>query len=357
MSDNSTPRTLNPAFTGLRGLLAIFVVISHTVQHIYFLNSVVLLGTMSVVVFIALSGFLLALPFTQGRTNSWPIWFERRFWRIAPTFYAIYAFSIAVAVYVTHSLDLSQVQALSPEVSMPLVFLNDWFPGATSDGVLWSLPVEVHAYLTFPLLMWAWRRFGVPTATVGYIVAAMFLESRVVGGVHTPMCFYLYAVFALGAFAAWLTQSTEETAVAAVALLTRPPVVAATLVTGAAALCSAGDQMFQITRSEIMAVPICCLTAAVAVGSLSKRIMDLLSGRFLKWTGDRSYSLYLIHIPVLAVLLHPDGLVAPHPWFTTLWQVPVGLAASLAAATVAYWLVEKPSIKRMAKCRPVRPEQ
>jgi len=61
--------------------------------------------------------------------------------------------------------------------------------------------------------------------------------------------------------------------------------------------------------------------------------------RALKKIGDASYSIYLCHWPIIAVIAKLAG--AHHPW----WLIPVVVGASLAAGLAARQVLEKPLIR------------
>ena len=119
------------------------------------LRSLFRAGYQGVDLFFVLSGFVIAWPYALGNTNrlSWPEaldFYQRRFLRIAPAYYA----SIAVAVLLA-SLGLLKASTDPWVVAMHLLFAEDFFPQTVIAirGVYWTLPTEIYYYLLFPLLL------------------------------------------------------------------------------------------------------------------------------------------------------------------------------------------------------------
>jgi peptidoglycan/LPS O-acetylase OafA/YrhL len=77
------------------------------------------------------------------------------------------------------------------------------------------------------------------------------------------------------------------------------------------------------------------VVAAFGSGALVK----LLSGKVLSWLGQVSYSLYLLHLPVLLTVFHLFSDKAP---LGVLIAATVGL--SLIAAHLSYRWIEQPSM-------------
>jgi len=91
--------------------------------------------------------------------------------------------------------------------------------------------------------------------------------------------------------------------------------------------------------------------AALLIGSIYVRpdCFRLLAGRTLMWLGDISYSLYLLHLPVLGVVGALAGWIAPswigdHPGMGTLALVVATTAVTLPVADWAFRCIELPAI-------------
>lgn len=98
---------------GLRGLAAVFVVLHHAFLQVVARDSLPVWATQvlqplyfwryAVDLFIVLSGFCLMLPIVKGdgalRGGAWKF-FQRRAWRILPTYFLALGFSLIMAKYV-----------------------------------------------------------------------------------------------------------------------------------------------------------------------------------------------------------------------------------------------------------------
>jgi peptidoglycan/LPS O-acetylase OafA/YrhL len=72
---------------------------------------------------------------------------------------------------------------------------------------------------------------------------------------------------------------------------------------------------------------------------------QILRTRSLVWLGDISYSLYLVHFPIMLFLVRiMNGAVSGMPlWFAATATIVAGLLVSLVAAAVSYRFVERPA--------------
>src|SRR3954469_18119923 len=171
---------------GIRGLAALFVVVHHTYLESfpgYPVNTGpswlawLLYGHLAVVVFIALSGFSLAVsPARRG----WPLGGKARFayrraWRILPPYWAALVFSLIIAWTV-----VPQPGSALPDGKSVVVYgllLQDVFGSPVPNGAFWSIAVEAQLYLLFPLLLLVLRRAGAVAmvAAVTAVVATVGL--------------------------------------------------------------------------------------------------------------------------------------------------------------------------------------
>src|SRR5206468_3862093 len=147
---------------GIRGLAALFVVVNHIflrawpgypVDHAPLWAGEFVYGRFAVVVFIALSGFSLAVaPARTGwRLDSIAAFAHRRAWRILPPYWAALGFSLAMTWFV-----LAQPGWAVPDRKSVLVYgllVQDAVPAAAPNRAFWSIAVEAQLYLLLPLLL------------------------------------------------------------------------------------------------------------------------------------------------------------------------------------------------------------
>ena len=287
----------------------------------------------AVMLFFVLSGFVLALPYVQGRALAWPAFLIRRFFRLWPP--------VAVAVGVAavlcwsiggHSpyLGVWWTEPVDADLLSRCLLLTGQHNGCASlDLPLWSLVYEVRISLVFPVIAPLVLRF--PWVVGGCLIASGFpleiaayvdgrpLNALAVTGLWPSLAVTLHfaALFAMGILFA---RHASRLAFGAAASI-RFGICALVL------LALASDM-----ANGLGAV----LAIALALGS--PWLARALQQRVLRWLGRVSYSLYVVHVPVLAAFLYSLGGPLSLGWAV------VAVAASLLAAELLYRLVERPSI-------------
>ncbi|MEV4108167.1 acyltransferase [Nonomuraea sp. NPDC049695] len=291
---------------GIRGLAALFVVF----HHVWLLSfpgfprdtgpgwaSWMVYGHFAVVVFIVLSGFSLALsPARNGwRLDSLGTFAYRRAWRILPPYWAAVALSLVIAWTL-----VPQPEQGVPTGKSVLIYgllLQDVFGSPSPNGALWSIAVEAQLYFVFPLLLLILRRMGaiVMVGAVTAVVAAVGLLAQVVPVVGelmrlTPQFAALFALGMAGAGVVRLQRRVPFQWLAAAALL---PVLALIVIKGS--VWTIGN-LYWIDLAIGPAIVL--LLAAVATGKPAPVVWLLDTGP-VKSLGSFSYSLYLIHAPIV----------------------------------------------------------
>ena len=334
---------------GLRGLAAVYVLLFHTwllaFQHFPRNTGPAYLtwamyGRLSVVFFLALSGFSLALSpaANQWRLGGTARFLRRRAWRILPAYWAALVFSLAVALYIAPATHFGPPNHRSMAVFGLL--LQDVVKARTPNGAFWSVAVEVELYLLFPLFLLVRRRLGVMVllAVVTVPVLVLGLVNSYEG--ETGLTAHLAPVFVAGMVAAGVVNASARIRAVPwlwLALVATVPVV---LVIAAKGSYWTGHHFFWI---DLAITPgLTMLIVGVATGS-APLVTRVLASRPLAGLGRISYSLYLIHLPILTVLAKK---VAPHfaergP-HTYVFVVVVGLPLSLLAAWLFAAVFELP---------------
>jgi len=83
---------------------------------------------------------------------------------------------------------------------------------------------------------------------------------------------------------------------------------------------------------------------STVLGPRGTRTERLLASRPFTWIGERSYSLYLLHYSILTFLIGHTPLIRAIP-STFVPDAVILLAVSLAVASVAYHVVERPAMR------------
>ncbi len=298
---------------GIRGLAAVFVVINHVflrafpgypVDHAPVWAAWFIYGRFAVVVFIVVSGFSLALsPARHGwRLDGVLDFARRRARRILPAYWAALAFSLVVAWLV-----IPQPGQGVPGLRSVLVngVLVQNLVGAPSPNrAFWSMAVEAQLYIAFPLLLVMVRRRGAiaMVAMVTVVVATIGIVGPHVARLDTFVVQSppdLAALFALGIATAGIVRAGSARRSwpwGWLALGAAAPVLAAVWSQGS--VWTLGH-LFWVDLA--LGPAIACLLAGLATGHAA-RLQRWLDARPLRALGDSSYSLYLTHAPIVAIV-------------------------------------------------------
>jgi peptidoglycan/LPS O-acetylase OafA/YrhL len=314
-----SPRQRLAGLDGLRGLAALFVVVNHVflrafpgypVDRAPVWAAGFIYGRFAVVVFIVLSGFSLALsPARHGwKLDGVSRFARRRAARILPAYWAALAFSLAVAWLIVPQPGQGAPDAKSVVVNGLLV--QNLVGAPTPNRSFWSMAVEAQLYVLFPLLLLMVRRWGgiVMVATVTLVVATVGLVSSHIARldvfvIQSPPD--LAALFALGVLSAGIVVASgarRSWPWAGLALAAATPVLATIWWHGSVWTL---DHLFWVDLA--LGPAIACLLAGLAVGHPAP-LLRLLDARPMRSLGSSSYSLYLTHGPLVAVVY--DGIVA-----------------------------------------------
>ena len=323
----TAPRGHFTDLDGMRGVLAVIVMVLHlglnpAVSALTFgwLPRQNWAWSVSVDIFFVLSGFVLFLALDRARPG-FAGYIIRRLRRLAP----VYMIGTAAMLLLGSVIPL---RAIVFNLLMVQTFLNR----TSINFPAWSIPLELFLpALALPVLPWLGRARRVPVAI--FFGAALFgcatcaamvalhTDSRLARGI---------CGLATGMLLARLWQMSP-------AIAPRPRLVlglfAACLVTMALA-----------ARYPVVAALIPPLAAATIW--FGTRTQTILSNAPLQAFGRWSYSIYLLHVPVLALAAVTIGS-ADH----SVWRKAVVIAVTIALSALAYRFIEAPLMRRP---RPVR---
>lgn len=310
------PRPRFEYLDGLRALAALFVLVHHSWLAVFTAfprNSGpvwlgwMLYGHMAVSVFIVISGFSLTiaparrnmrLPGTSGQFIS------RRAWRILPTYWAALLFTCLVFGVVTA--DQTGATVTPKAIVVHALLLQDVVDSTKPNGAFWSIAVEWQIYFLFPVMLLLCRRYR-PALACWAIFALVVIGYELALHVSvferflniTPQYIVLFAMGVLTA-----------------SLLGRevPSRLAARLVplAGALAIAFVGvcwwqgsvwvvDHFFWVDM--LVGAAVAALIGGLALGR-APAASSALGSRPLSGIGAYSYSIYLIHAPLLWLVWH-----------------------------------------------------
>ena len=298
---------------GVRGLAALYVVVNHIFLRAFpgypidtapFWAAWFIYGRFAVVVFIVLSGLSLTLaPARHGwRLDGLSRFARRRAWRILPPYWAALAFSLLVAWLVVPPPGEGAPDAWSVLVNGLLV--QNIVAAPTPNRAFWSIAVEAQLYLLFPLLLVLVRRRGAVAmvAAVTAVAAVIGVVGPHVAGIDTFVIQSapdLAALFAVGVLAGGIVIASERRRSwpwAWIALAAATPVLATIVWQGSAWTL---DRLYWVDLA--LGPAIACLLAALVTGRPAP-LLRALDSRPIRSLGLSSYSLYLIHGPIVVVV-------------------------------------------------------
>lgn len=328
-------------------------------------------GHTGVTLFFVLSAFLLARPFLEegygGRRVERKNFFRRRVLRIMP----LYAAAVAAAVALSYSNAGALVDGLCA-----LFFLNS-FTGSVSSlipysAVWWSLATEVQFYLVLPLLGLSLRTrigriIGIAVLLAWAIAYAVVTtdDSLLSAGARFRLNLSLPGrapAFLFGVAAAWVVlhhgerirvamqkQAWLRNGGADLLLLASLSVLGLLL----QKVTARGFISAEITMSAWhLAESLLWTTILMLVVLAPLRTRAMISNRLMGILGLLSYSLYLIHEPILFLGLGPlVGRGIPLDIDLNLRIVAFGAAFILciSMSALTYRVIERPFLVRKAK--------
>lgn len=340
------------SLTGIRALAAFLVLFLHADQNIPVGISqigFVSHGYLGVDLFFMLSGFILTyVYFDSMRQPTWRtfgIFMWHRFIRLYPVHITVLAALVAVVLAAGRfGLNLRSPETFTLDaLPSQILLIHAW---GVSDHVSWNVPswsisAEWFVYLCFPLVAAGFARVHSKSALLLIAAASLAIAAlifslagwglsgawiapsalvRIAGSFVCGAALYRYATLR----SALESKSTRNDAIAMIAL--------------AAFLVGPSLGVLDFALIGLLAVFI----AALAMSSgVTARVFSLAP---MVWLGEISYSLYMVHFPVLRALnivLKPERLAAMGSVGAVAVYI-LALGVCVACAAVLYYLVERP---------------
>jgi peptidoglycan/LPS O-acetylase OafA/YrhL len=316
---------------GLRGCAALIVVISHCANAGFlpiFLGQG--FGQMGVALFYALSGLLM------GRLYLWRS-FERDeltkyAWRRGARVLPLYFSALLLGVlFMSTSLSPYHLEDIG-DVLRAAFLLH-------GTGVLWSIPVEIQFYVVFVGIWWAASRGKLMTALIGLFVfqtvmVAGYVLAFGISGTYT-LLFWLH-FFLFGTLLGHLTTRLDLSAIVAkhktaLTLLAWVLLIAVVIAPPGVRVLLGIPKTMPFVDPVSGGYPLMLLV----VGLLGVGPMKIFAWSPLRWLGKVSFSVYLLHMPVLVIVEALDV-----SWITQPWQraALVFLGTFIVSAATERWI-------------------
>ncbi len=370
---NSAPVRL-PYLDGLRALAASYVVLFHALLGFSAENltgpwrlvkRAFAYGHEAVAIFIVLSGYCLMLPVIRRDPERlgvpFPAFVARRAKRILPPYFAALLLSLALIASVpilrtrgTGTIWDDSLPGLDTgAVVTHLLVVHNWFPAFAYqvNGPLWSVASEWQIYFLFPLLLLpVWRGAGMRgallvAAGVGY---GLLLLAPAASSVAIPWYVLLFAFGMAAASIQWGTHRFEQW------LRERVPWKHLGYALWLGCLLASNALPTFWFRHKPLVDPLVGLATATLLVRLTREslsgqrswLLQLLERRPLVELGHFSYSLYLTHLPLLALGYFALQALGVSGAAFVLAMALLGSAGSLLFAYGFHRLVERPFMKR-----------
>jgi len=355
----------------LRGLSAIAVVIYHATMQYHPLRNQVAAspetasfsewmiyacgsGYLGVSIFFMISGYCICAAAVNHRLKKYSIqrYFLRRMCRIYPPYWCCLGFFLLLFFFAPLHLPwLKLGTSLSLTQWLGNIFLfEEWRPYILPPdvtqyflAVAWTLCYEEQFYFVVGVILLLWPRGLFPLFSV--VTVFVFLNNynlnigplKAIGNMNAMQVdlhglifdsHWLFFASGIGLYCFRMTQSAWRFAFPVFLIL----------------LLSWEFLQFDWHTNRFA-------TRTVTFGtSLTLCVIHTLDGKICKWIvaapllwlGARTYSIYLIHLPLVLVLTNAEARFGrENPLFTLLCTVPLSVVVSLVAGDVFYRLVER----------------
>lgn len=344
-----------------RGIAVLLVVVSHfhtvvsteplflEVTPFPWLNQAFSRGFLGVDVFFVLSGFLItSLLFREGETSigsKLKSFYFRRALRILPALYALLIFSFLFAIWEGSSLTYQWNSTWSA-----MLFISNWtfepFFLQTQDdlGHLWSLAVEEQFYIVWPLVFFTLRRWRTHWSVITFAMAVLVLVIAVyrnsLWSMQVPWLFIYIKTetradaILIGCIFAYIFRFVSISP----KLLKTLGYISIFLLVSVAYFYGDVEKgfLYQGGFSLIAFLAGIVILAVVLVPSFAR---PLVNSRTLIWWGQRSYGIYLWHLPIFRIFGRNEFVGSD------LIRITLAIGISLFVAEFSWRVIEQPFIR------------
>jgi peptidoglycan/LPS O-acetylase OafA/YrhL len=372
------------ALDSWRGICATMVMVYHFAfaSHLYTVD-IIRNAFLFVDFFFVLSGFVIAINYQERLMSGFGIgrFMMLRLGRVWPLHVAILALYIIIELFLIASPMMADVVGREPfgeeRFSVEAIFTNllliHSLPGVhenvTWNGPSWSISVEFYTYLIFAAGLWIVSKLPRPNVwlilgLIGILVCAPVIIYMFGGrqniflttGGGLIRCVF---GFAAGVSASMLFTHFRDPIMAFFANRARATVIEVVVLLGVIAFASSVG-----LSSVNLIAPFVFLVAIIAFAPQAGAISSILTTRPLLYIGALSYSIYMVHYIVMAVIYMVHGWIAARTgveiftrvdgyevpygqvptdnlWLGDLWAIGIS-ALVIGLSSLTYHFIEKP---------------
>lgn len=308
--------------TGLRGIAALCVFIHHLHLDRWFPNTpfqfVAFLASWpgyAVDLFFILSGFILGHVYSSN--INWKQYFIARFARIFPLSLAVVVFCVGLDLYSKIAHDIPSANLEFSRILYNILNIQSWYGNAVENSInppSWSISVEVFLYIFVLPVLYYFLRFKTPRKISIFLfgLLVLLLIFPTLSFYHSfPFQSLIRGVilFTAGFGIKKVTQIFASPSWSSIAALIAVLIIVVAIFKG-------------LEKSYII-YP--ALFSLVYFTSFNNSASAALGFPFLAWLGERSYSIYILHHPLIVVffrlVLYPNMGEGDYP----LWVVSLTL--------------------------------
>jgi len=309
-------------FTLLRLLLALMVVVGHfkLLSGTHYPRFPFNLADAAVDCFFVVSGFLIAGSYERSH-GLWPFYVRRGF-RLYPMYFCVVVLQVGIMLLLLPRGPFSELHSTLRYLAANMLLANfvqydigGVLAGLENPGInpsLWTLKIEIGFYLIVPLIFVGIRRWGWPTLAAIFVASVVYcIVTLYMGDVRLSRQLPGQLQFFVVGMALYLYGQR----------LSVPPLVSAAVGVGFFLLWSTVQPIPPGIRPLVVGAFVFCVALCMPV---------------IRMRSDMSYSVYLVHAPLIQTLLL---IGAFHD--TPLYLAGV-VCTVLGIAYIAEQLVERP---------------
>ncbi|WP_345949133.1 acyltransferase [Mucilaginibacter sp. PAMB04274] len=231
ISEKRSPALHLNFLDGLRAITALYVVLHHafrelpvnTNPYVKLVTYPFRFGGAGVAVFIVLSGFCLMIPVARNNSklkDSTGKFLIKRAKRILPTYYLAMLFALIMFYTVVGNDTTTHWKGMGPvsykDIITHILLIHNIFydTSRTINYCFWSIAVEWYIYFLFPIIVFFWRKFNAVKTTLATVLIAALIQvflSRFQENLNVKFISPIFiGLFGLGMFAAHVSFSNNK---------------------------------------------------------------------------------------------------------------------------------------------------